>query len=799
MAKSRRRGSGNSRRRLGFEVLEERQLLAVDFGDAPDLGLGTRAGDYRTLANDHGARHTIVTGLHLGASVDGIDGGVLQNDAANADDVNGALPDDEDGVANPQVDFVLTVGTTPRVNLWATNTTGTEATLYGWIDYDGDGEFENATETASIAVPSAAAASIVTLAFPTVPDGFQGETYARFRLSTDPAAAESTGPAADGEVEDYQVHITVPTQGVFNTGKTILLGEGRNGVPDFPGQRYFGRALASLGDLDGDGVTDLVAGTEVGRGQLQVLLMNRNGTVKSAQSIIGYRDEFGIAVASLGDVDVDGVTDIAVGDDEYVVVVFLNRDGSEKSRQFVTDVYGVSLAGLGDFDGDGTPDLAIGVYDWGDIDERGEVRIVLLNSDGTLKSQQIIGNEIGGGPTLLPEDEFGGAITSIGDLDGDGISDIAVGATGDGITLGQTRDDTDRGAVHILLLNTNGTVKSSRKITTGSGDGPVLGEYGRFGSALAFMGDLDGDGYPDLMVGAYDYEVDGLQLGEAYLLNLNSDGTVKRNQLIPFELVGIPNLDERIKFGTAIASLGDLDGDGVADVAVSAPRLDLEHGDDGAVFLLHLQPETRYGDYNNDDVVDAADYSVWRDTLGAIGLTPYFGADGDGDGMVDQDDYLVWKANFGRVVESGGAVDIGTGPQAADEIGIAGQVALNPPSRASSGTQKQGGGSGEQSVSSGTRAVRSWRGLELLGRDERGGRTQVRPPAELGAGGLVHVAAHHRDLALLAWRRALVARWRGRDEELAIGVTTGCGSQDVGEADGVFEELGSGALRLCTR
>jgi hypothetical protein len=69
------------------------------------------------------------------------------------------------------------------------------------------------------------------------------------------------------------------------------------------------------------------------------------------------------------------------------------------------------------------------------------------------------------------------------------------------------------------------------------------------------------------------------------------------------------------------------------------------------------------GDYNQDHVVDAADYTVWRDSLGQMGLAPYSGADGDGDGTVDSDDYLVWKTHFGEtltpvtlVVSSAGAL-----------------------------------------------------------------------------------------------------------------------------------------------
>jgi hypothetical protein len=70
---------------LSVEHLEDRRLLALDYGDAPDPGLGTAAGDYQTTADDSGPSHTIVPGLSLGNRVDD-DDGTLQNSEATADD-----------------------------------------------------------------------------------------------------------------------------------------------------------------------------------------------------------------------------------------------------------------------------------------------------------------------------------------------------------------------------------------------------------------------------------------------------------------------------------------------------------------------------------------------------------------------------------------------------------------------------------------------------------------------------------------------------------------------------------------
>jgi GEVED domain-containing protein len=197
--------------------------LAVDFGDAPDTGAGTGAGDYETVAINSGPNHEIVAGLVMGASVD-VDSGSLQNGLANADDTD-QLPDDEDGLSDPASDLALALGTEPTVNVTVKNTTGTAGTLSGWIDYNNDGVFDNATERAQAVVPDGTTGGTVTLVFPRLLTEYTGQTYARFRLSSDPAASEPTGFAWDGDVEDYVATIS----GVPGID---LLGMGFDVVPD---------------------------------------------------------------------------------------------------------------------------------------------------------------------------------------------------------------------------------------------------------------------------------------------------------------------------------------------------------------------------------------------------------------------------------------------------------------------------------------------------------------------------------------------------------------------------------------
>jgi hypothetical protein len=84
----------------------------------------------------------------------------------------------------------------------------------------------------------------------------------------------------------------------------------------------------------------------------------------------------------------------------------------------------------------------------------------------------------------------------------------------------------------------------------------------------------------------------------------------------------------------------DIDQDGDLDIVA--------YGTSGTVFYLYENLSKQLGDYNRDGQVDAADYTVWRNTLGAGGLMPYAGADGSGNGMVGPEDYLVWKAHYGQ-------------------------------------------------------------------------------------------------------------------------------------------------------
>lgn len=234
-----------------------------------------------------------------------------------------------------------------------------------------------------------------------------------------------------------------------------------------------------------------------------------------------------------------------------------------------SDTFGYSMTDLGDLDSDSIPDLAVGALTDDDGGpNRGAVWILLLNANGTVKSQQKISAQEGGFTGILnDEDRFGSSVTRVDDLDGDNVPDLAVGAAED------NEGGSDQGAIWILFMNPAGTVKSQQKISATQGNfSGDLDPQDRFGRSVAQLGDLNGDNVPDLAVGA-DGDDDGghAYAGAVWILFLNPNGTVKDQQKISAtqgNFLGV--LDNYAGFGDAVAAVGDVDKDGVTDLAVGA-------------------------------------------------------------------------------------------------------------------------------------------------------------------------------------------------------------------------------------
>ena len=593
----------------------------VDFGDAPDADSGTGSGNYNTTLADDGPRHLIVSThatLFLGARVDG-ETDAAPSVRADGDDITGAGTDEE-GLIEPAVDLRVTQGTSPVVRTRVTNLTGQTATLYGWIDYNGDGVFDNATERASVSVPSGVTAETVTLTFPIVPpDAITGTTYARFRLSTDTAAANPTGAADDGEVEDYVATVLRRSDGTVDVAKRTKIASLTNGGPLLADWNLFGRSVTSLGDIDGDGVNDLAVGAWYDstdgdrRGAVHVLFLNADGSVRDSTRIasevnggpvLSDIDHFGVSLASPGDLDRDGVNDLVVGaqDDDTggtdrgaVYVLFLQSDGTVRDSVKIAsglnggpelvdeDKFGASVAALGDVDGDGVADLVVGAsLDDSGGTNQGAVYIMHMNADGTVRDSRRITSASHPNFEIPNWAWFGFSVASVGDLNGDGVTDIAVGA------LADDTGGTDRGAVHVVFLQEDGSVLDVTKIASSTNGGPALQDSDNFGASLASLGDLNGDGTTDIAVGSSLGNTGGTDRGAVHLLFLTDTGSVASYVELASDLNGVPSLTDDDRFGLSVAAAGDVDGDGVLDLAVGAVRDDTGGTNRGAVHLLFL-------------------------------------------------------------------------------------------------------------------------------------------------------------------------------------------------------------------
>ena len=428
-------------------------------------------------------------------------------------------------------------------------------------------------------------------------------------------ASFAEGPAAPVVVGTFQIART--QSGLFGSN-----------APD-PLDR-FGSALAPVGDLDNDGIVDLAVGAPfqddgfpAGGGGVWILFLRTDGQVRAFQQIselqgglgnvLDTLDMFGDGLAALGDLNGDGVEDLVVGapgDDDgasdagSIWILLLNTNGTVQDTQKIGnlsggfdgtlvagDRFGASITALGDVGDDGFLDIAVGApgTDAGGVNAGG-VWIISLLPDGTVRSEQRIdATTTGFAGAVDAGDAFGESVAGLGDLDADGTPDLAVGAVGD------ERSNQGFGAVYVLFLGTAGNPIGFQPITFGQGgmtsDGWPLAA---FGEGLGALGDVDGDGIGDLVAGDYlNREGAGAvsSKGAAWILLLDSDGTVHGQQKIG-EVQGNlgPALPDNTHFGQSVAGLGDLNGDGLLDMAVGAPQDSASGTLAGRVYLLLLGP-----------------------------------------------------------------------------------------------------------------------------------------------------------------------------------------------------------------
>jgi hypothetical protein len=308
------------------------------------------------------------------------------------------------------------------------------------------------------------------------------------------------------------------------------------------GEGLFGQALAGVGDADGDGVDDLVAGFPTAGPSVEesrvVLISGQSGQILIMLGTVGSDpwDAFGWSLARLGDLDGDGRQEYAVGapslSDEGPGRVYVLRSSADPSTDFVLyeleglapgDRFGISVASAGFVDADAVPDLIVG------SGEGGYAR-VYAGATGELLLHLASGAA-----------GFGRTVAAAGDVNGDGLGDVAVGSPDDDVVD--------------VLSGDNGALLRRFEIPSGAA-------ANGFGSALADLGDRDGDGVHELFIGApFETVLDTEAAGSAYVISGDTGIPLLRLSGEPSDSL----------FGAALAALPDTDLDGHAELLVGSP------------------------------------------------------------------------------------------------------------------------------------------------------------------------------------------------------------------------------------
>jgi len=365
------------------------------------------------------------------------------------------------------------------------------------------------------------------------------------------------------------------------TGPTAILGSAQ----------VYSIAALLANDIAANGGTLSITGVTATNGT--AVLDAGAGTI-TFQANAGFTGPAGFTYTVAGDrggsaqgtVAVNVVSSYGLGGAATASTLLAQQPGFRLTGEAANNLAGQSVSSAGDVNGDGIDDLIVGAFQNSNAGGAfaGAAYVIFggQNLTGSISLSQVGGAVQGFRLTgEAAVDQAGASVSAAGDVDGDGIDDLIVGATRHDIT-----GTTDAGATYVIFggQGLSGSISLS-DVVSGAVRGfrltaEAVNDFA--GNRVSALGDVNGDGIDDLIIGAEGNDIAGDRAGAAYVIygGQNLTGSISLNQIGTANLRGFRLTGEAASdiAGSSVSSAGDVNGDGIDDLIVGAPRNNLSAG-----------------------------------------------------------------------------------------------------------------------------------------------------------------------------------------------------------------------------